>query len=356
MATQFNPGAAYRTITDIDGSIFVYQNGVYYDRYGDISSTVPQSHNGFAAVTDTGLLNTATQTITYDGDQEIMGNGDNSKFYVGGFAQNAGTYAGLLQNMVGGIAADFAHQYFAHNCSIDSTTGIVSAPKDPTSTSYVIVIGSDAGFLAVFQAPAAGTVVFNATPTYQLNLLTGAVSQGSLTSTGSIKVAQLAAPSGTPTGVPSATGGTVIAGSNYAKIVAVDAVGVSLPSTESALVTTSGSTSSIVWAWTAVPTAVSYQIWVGATGAEARYFTSTTNSYTQTAATTTGTSGTLPSVNTTGQIASPGLTAPILSTTGAITTGAGASVGTLTNSPAVGNPTKWAPFNDNGTTRYIPMW
>lgn len=38
------------------------------------------------------------------------------------------------------------------------------------------------------------------------------------------------------------------------------------------------------------------------------------------------------------------------------TTGAGASTGTLTNAPAAGNPTKWIPVDDNGTTRYIPAW
>ena len=38
------------------------------------------------------------------------------------------------------------------------------------------------------------------------------------------------------------------------------------------------------------------------------------------------------------------------------TNGAGASVGTITNAPAVGNPTKWIPVDDNGTTRYIPAW
>jgi hypothetical protein len=36
--------------------------------------------------------------------------------------------------------------------------------------------------------------------------------------------------------------------------------------------------------------------------------------------------------------------------------GAGASAGTLANAPAVGNPTKWIPIDDNGTTRYIPAW
>ena len=36
--------------------------------------------------------------------------------------------------------------------------------------------------------------------------------------------------------------------------------------------------------------------------------------------------------------------------------GAGAHAGTLTNSPVTGNPTKWIPIDDNGTTRYIPAW
>lgn len=36
--------------------------------------------------------------------------------------------------------------------------------------------------------------------------------------------------------------------------------------------------------------------------------------------------------------------------------GAAAAAGTLNNAPAAGNPTKWIPFDDNGTTRYIPSW
>lgn len=43
-------------------------------------------------------------------------------------------------------------------------------------------------------------------------------------------------------------------------------------------------------------------------------------------------------------------------TTAALTNGAAANVGTLNNAPAVGDPTKWVPINDNGTTRYIPCW
>ena len=36
--------------------------------------------------------------------------------------------------------------------------------------------------------------------------------------------------------------------------------------------------------------------------------------------------------------------------------GAAAQVATITNGPTVGNPTKWIPIDDNGTTRYIPAW
>jgi hypothetical protein len=40
----------------------------------------------------------------------------------------------------------------------------------------------------------------------------------------------------------------------------------------------------------------------------------------------------------------------------AMTNGAAAQVGTLTNAPSAGNPTKWIPFDDAGVTRYIPAW
>lgn len=40
----------------------------------------------------------------------------------------------------------------------------------------------------------------------------------------------------------------------------------------------------------------------------------------------------------------------------ALSNGSGASVGTLNNAPAAGNPTKWISINDNGTVRKIPAW
>lgn len=46
----------------------------------------------------------------------------------------------------------------------------------------------------------------------------------------------------------------------------------------------------------------------------------------------------------------------LIRSTTALSNGAGAAAGTLANAPVAGNPTKWIPINDNGTTRYIPAW
>lgn len=48
--------------------------------------------------------------------------------------------------------------------------------------------------------------------------------------------------------------------------------------------------------------------------------------------------------------------AQLIGSSVALTNGAAAALGTLTNAPAAGDPTKWIPINDNGTTRYIPAW
>lgn len=99
-------------------------------------------------------------------------------------------------------------------------------------------------------------------------------------------IGQVAAPAGTPTGTPSGTGGTLLTGSYFAKIVSIDQYGGrSVASTESASVSVTGPTGSIAWAWSAATGAASYRIYVGpTTNGQLTYFTSTTNSYTQTSA------------------------------------------------------------------------
>lgn len=96
-------------------------------------------------------------------------------------------------------------------------------------------------------------------------------------------ISPIAAVTGTPTGTPSASGGTLRAGNFFAKVVAVDQYGgQTTASTETASVAVTGNTGSITWNWTAVTGAVSYKIYVGpVTGGQASYFTATTNSFVQ---------------------------------------------------------------------------
>ena len=119
------------------------------------------------------------------------------------------------------------------------------------------------------------------------NLLISNVAIAGNVLTLTLDTSQLQDPTGTPTGTASTTGGTLPAGANYIRIAAVDPTGnVTEAGNESASVATTGSTSEIAWSWPAVAGAVSYRIYVGTTpGGETTYFTSTTNSFTQTAQT-----------------------------------------------------------------------
>lgn len=46
----------------------------------------------------------------------------------------------------------------------------------------------------------------------------------------------------------------------------------------------------------------------------------------------------------------------LMASSAALTDATGAGLGTLTNAPTAGNPTKWITINDNGTVRKIPTW
>lgn len=103
---------------------------------------------------------------------------------------------------------------------------------------------------------------------------------------------------GTVTPTPSGTGGTLAAATYYYKVTALNAAGETTGSAE-ANTTTSGTTSSVALAWTAIPGATSYRVYRGTvTGTQTLYYTTATNSYTDTGAASTA--GTLPGSNTTG--------------------------------------------------------
>lgn len=98
---------------------------------------------------------------------------------------------------------------------------------------------------------------------------------------------------GAPTGTPSSSGGSILTGTYYALIIAVDGKGRLTPiGTISTGQAVTGPTGSISWSWTAVAGAVSYRVYTGSVNsAEAltRYFTSATNNYSQTTMYTNGT-------------------------------------------------------------------
>jgi hypothetical protein len=152
---------------------------------GPTSLTLPTS----GTLETTASLN----TIPYDGDWWMAGNADVSKMYIGGYATASGTLAALL----GG--GDFCHWYFDHNVPTPSN-GTFTTTADYTSTSYSLCL-SDAGLMNVYEAPATGVPgnppVFVATPTFSLNMLTGAMklNGNSVATTSSIATALPSAPS-----------------------------------------------------------------------------------------------------------------------------------------------------------------
>ena len=102
---------------------------------------------------------------------------------------------------------------------------------------------------------------------------------------------------GTVTATGSSTGGTLAAATYYYKVTALNAAGETVGSLE-ANVTTTGTTSSVSLAWGAVTGATSYKVYRGtAAGLESVFYTTTTNSHTDTGATSAA--GTVPTVNTT---------------------------------------------------------
>jgi len=104
-------------------------------------------------------------------------------------------------------------------------------------------------------------------------------------------------PPGTVTSTPSGSGGTLAAGSYFFEVTALNGTGETIASPE-ATTTTSGTTSSVALAWTAITGATSYRVyWSTTTGTEGHYFTTATNSYTMTA--TGGTAVAPPLQNTT---------------------------------------------------------
>lgn len=97
---------------------------------------------------------------------------------------------------------------------------------------------------------------------------------------------------------PSTTGGTLTAATYYAKVIGVDAFGNQTNQPLEINSTTTGTTGSIAYTWTALANVTSYRVYIGTTaGAEGKYISSATNSVTDIGSGYT--TATLPKQNTT---------------------------------------------------------
>ena len=298
-------------------------------------------------------------------------------------ASMATSLAAYIQNRFG-IAQDGAWSIVGGNAKLQSVvtaaTGVTPSPSPicPNGTGGAFTTsgctgGLSTGFISgqatgVIPLPSGATAI-----TAQSHIDDGKTTAGTITSsepisapslnaglvsTADLEVFALADPTGRPSGTPSSSGGTLTSSSsNFAFIVAVDAAGnqtnYSTNNYPGVITASCGSgpyTCSIAWSWTAVPGASSYQIWGCNTSAcsPANYFTSMTNSFTQTSPWSSGTSGTIPSSNTTGKVVLPG-TGLLLANAGAPSSyfpvpGEGAAVMTGPATSAAGN---CAEFADN---------
>lgn len=180
--------------------------------------------------------------------------------------------------------------------------------KNSTNSDPTVIHRADGNNYYVLLSDAGTTPngTWNILRPLTINQTSGIVNMGEgVTISGGLTSIAIGTPA-TPTGTPSTTGGTILATTTFAKIVGIDSMGNTTPaSTQSAVVTTTTATSSIVWNWTALAGAKSYRIYVGATGINGNYFTSTTNTFTQTLPSSSGTAATPPTTNTTGSISAP---------------------------------------------------
>ena len=173
---NFTVNAATQT-TSLTGQLHLDQTSAQTFTGGTVTGTGLLKVNSGTLGLDTSAYLTSTLggqlTWNYDGDQQLMGNTDASKFHVGSYATNSGTLASLI-NTAHSSSTDFSHFYLIHNVPTPSN-GTYTTTDDQNSTSYIFSM-SDNGYLDVFQAPAkggSGAPVFSSTPTMSLNMTNG---------------------------------------------------------------------------------------------------------------------------------------------------------------------------------------
>ena len=212
------------------------------------------------------------------------------------------TSSGSLYTLVG----EPIMWYWIHNCAIDPATGNFLARDDFGPVTVWAL--TESMLIKTWISPPDQTLSVPTSWTLTGNQDTnnGLFTTGGM-SGNSLKLTQVATPAAA-SGTGSATGGSLAAGNYYVRVVGIDVNGqTTLPSAESTVVTTTGSTSSIAYIIPATVGVNSYRIYVTQTSGTytSGYFTFSpdylTNYFTLTTLSGT-TAGSLPSINNTGGV------------------------------------------------------
>lgn len=138
---SFDPTKTYRSVVDIDGNIFAFQAGRYYDRYGNSFTTLPVNKEGYAPPTDVEI------TPEFLGDTLVInadasGTGNDWKYTI---ARPTGTMTAaqtLTLPATGGTAARTQDKLSAFAATTSAELAGVISDEEGTSGGFVRATGA----------------------------------------------------------------------------------------------------------------------------------------------------------------------------------------------------------------------
>ena len=294
-------------------------NQTFYPMFSNLSTsgnTVYGVSNNLSFNPNTGNL--IANIVTTTGNLIIGGNtvqnsktffnfsGDEQQISLDTSIMRTGSWSVTASGSLYTLAGEPLMWYWIHNCAIDPATGNFLARDDFGPVTVWAL--TESMLIKTWISPPDQTLSVPTSWTLTGNQDTnnGLFTTGGM-SANSLKLTQVATPAAA-SGTGSATGGSLAAGNYYVRVVGIDVNAQStLPSAESTVVTTTGSTSSIAYIIPATVGVNSYRIYVTQTSGTytSGYFTFNpdylTNYFTLTTLSGT-TAGSLPSINNTGGV------------------------------------------------------
>jgi len=137
---SFDPTKTYRSVLDIDGNIFAFQAGRYYDRYGNSFATLPVNKEGYAPPTDVEI------TPEFLGDTLVInsdatGAGTDWKYTIARPTSGMTSAQTLTLPTTGGIAARTQDKLSAFAATTSAELAGVISDEEGTSGGFVRATG-----------------------------------------------------------------------------------------------------------------------------------------------------------------------------------------------------------------------